>query len=380
MECGECLIDGLLSGMMLMACLHGLLLAGIFLFHPRFNAKSNQFLAMAILGVCVMVCYEFFAWTEMEDYVPAWVDYIPFYIRSTIPVGLAYFTLFLINPKHQLSTIERLGIWAIGLEVFLHLLFVPIDFFFAEAENLEDIIEYLVAAGWLLGIIVCLILLPLAIQRVNRYQKYLLDNYSNTHKRSLAWLRHFLSLVLGLSVLQIISLAQFIIGYEEAGEFTFLLITLGFIILLFWIGYALILNYGWFQIVPIKESSDLPPNTSTKLSSKTNIYHHQLLQLLQEEKAYEDTDLTLDRLSEQLDISSGYLSQIINEKEGKNFFDLINHYRIQAVKERLLDQEFANYTIMGIALECGFKSKSTFNAVFKKFTGLTPSSYRKMHV
>jgi AraC-like DNA-binding protein len=99
--------------------------------------------------------------------------------------------------------------------------------------------------------------------------------------------------------------------------------------------------------------------------------------LLLEEKIYEDINLTLDSLAERLQISSGYLSQIIKENEQKNFFELINYYRIESVKKKLLDQNYKDYTIMSIALESGFNSKSTFNAVFKKFTNQTPSAFRR---
>ena len=78
-----------------------------------------------------------------------------------------------------------------------------------------------------------------------------------------------------------------------------------------------------------------------------------------------------------MDLSKGYLSQIINQKEGKNFFDFINHYRVEDVKEKLNDDAYSHFSILGVALEAGFKSKSTFNAVFKKMTGMTPSQFKR---
>ena len=101
------------------------------------------------------------------------------------------------------------------------------------------------------------------------------------------------------------------------------------------------------------------------------------MKLMHEEKLYTDVELTLQNLSERLGISPGYLSRIINEKEDKNFFEFVNSYRVKDVKEKLVDEEYGHYSILGIALESGFKSKSTFNTVFKKLTGQTPSSYQK---
>ena len=66
-------------------------------------------------------------------------------------------------------------------------------------------------------------------------------------------------------------------------------------------------------------------------------------------------------------------------KHFKNFFDFINSYRVESVKEMLLNKEFEHYTVLAIGLESGFNSKTSFNTVFKKMTGVTPSEYRKQN-
>lgn len=95
------------------------------------------------------------------------------------------------------------------------------------------------------------------------------------------------------------------------------------------------------------------------------------------EKPYLDADLTLSHLAAKLQIPSHQLSRIINEKFGLNFFDFINQYRIEEVKSKIENTEFDNLSLLGIAFNCGFNSKSAFNRVFKKMTGLTPSEYKK---
>lgn len=94
------------------------------------------------------------------------------------------------------------------------------------------------------------------------------------------------------------------------------------------------------------------------------------------EKPYLDSDLTLPKLASDLDVSTHHLSQIINEVHGKNFFNFINQYRVEEVKRKIQDEKFQNYSLLGIALESGFNSKSAFNRVFKDVTGTTPSSFR----
>ncbi|HLS30661.1 MAG TPA: AraC family transcriptional regulator [Flavobacteriaceae bacterium] len=94
-------------------------------------------------------------------------------------------------------------------------------------------------------------------------------------------------------------------------------------------------------------------------------------------KPYLESDLTLPKLAEELDLSTHHLSQVINEMHGKNFFNFINKYRVAEVKRKIQDPEFQNYSLLGIAYESGFNSKSAFNRVFKNVTGMTPSEYRR---
>ncbi|MEO8934972.1 MAG: helix-turn-helix domain-containing protein [Xanthomarina sp.] len=99
-------------------------------------------------------------------------------------------------------------------------------------------------------------------------------------------------------------------------------------------------------------------------------------QYMIKEKPYLDSDLTLPKLAEGLNVSTHHLSQVINEVHGKNFFNFINKYRIEEVKRKIQDPKFQNYTLLGIAYESGFNSKSAFNRAFRNITGTTPSKYR----
>lgn len=95
---------------------------------------------------------------------------------------------------------------------------------------------------------------------------------------------------------------------------------------------------------------------------------------MQERQTYLDSELTLTRLSEAIGVSTHHLSEVLNQQEGKNFYQFVNEYRIGYI----CDQLKANpaIKILDLAMAAGFSSKSTFNAVFKQFTGLTPSQYR----
>ena len=115
---------------------------------------------------------------------------------------------------------------------------------------------------------------------------------------------------------------------------------------------------------------------STLTPERADDYLRKLQQAMESNKLYTDSELTLQKLASVLSIPAPHLSQVINEQLGQSFTDLINAYRVEDAKRRLLDPTWKHYSILAIAEEAGFSSKSTFNAVFKKHTGQTPSEFR----
>jgi AraC-like DNA-binding protein len=104
-----------------------------------------------------------------------------------------------------------------------------------------------------------------------------------------------------------------------------------------------------------------------------------ILVLMDQDKIYRASSLTLQDLAERLGASAHQTSQAINEGMDKNFYDLINGYRVEEAKRLLLDPKTKNHTIISVGLDAGFNSKTTFNTVFKKFTGYTPTDYKARH-
>lgn len=100
--------------------------------------------------------------------------------------------------------------------------------------------------------------------------------------------------------------------------------------------------------------------------------------LMNQRKLYRNPNLNLQMVADELDTNRVYLSQLINECYNKHFNNLINEYRIKEARRILLDTQYDEFSIEGIAQMVGFNSKSVFNESFKKITGLTPSSYKKM--
>ena len=118
---------------------------------------------------------------------------------------------------------------------------------------------------------------------------------------------------------------------------------------------------------------------STLTDAKSEEYLSKLSLVMNREKPYLDSDLTLQKLAGSIEVTPQHLSQVINEKLNQNFFDFVNCYRIKEAKRLLVDPRGELLTILAIAEEVGFNSKSSFNSAFKKLTGMTPSEYKKSY-
>lgn len=126
---------------------------------------------------------------------------------------------------------------------------------------------------------------------------------------------------------------------------------------------------------------DRPPEKkyekSTLTPERAERYLSRLQHAMEPEKVYTDGNLTLQKLATKLSIPVQHLSQVVNEQLNQNILDFINAHRIEEAKRRLLDPDRKHLSILAIAEDVGFNSKSSFNAVFKKHTSVTPSEFRK---
>ena len=116
-------------------------------------------------------------------------------------------------------------------------------------------------------------------------------------------------------------------------------------------------------------------NSNLTIEQKEQYIAH-IYVFMKSEKSYMNPELTVQDLSKQLNISRHHLTEILNNDIGKNFFTFINEYRVEEVKRRLLDEKFEHLTIVALAFESGFNSKSTFNSIFKQNTNMTPTQWK----
>jgi len=142
-----------------------------------------------------------------------------------------------------------------------------------------------------------------------------------------------------------------------------------FLISYFVVGHPQLFRPVWSGdvITPEQEPASKPVPPALKQS---------LIDLMRTNKPYLNPKLTLSELAQLLHTNSHELSHAINEGFQVNFFDFVNSYRIEAFKAKLKDPTFKNHTVLAMALESGFSSKTTFNRAFKKATGTTPRDYQ----
>ncbi len=102
-----------------------------------------------------------------------------------------------------------------------------------------------------------------------------------------------------------------------------------------------------------------------------------LLKYMREEKPYLDGDLSIHDLARHLGLARHHLTQVLNGNLGKNFYQFINEYRVEEACELIRNDHERELTLLAIAFRSGFNTKSAFNSIFKRFTGLSPSEYRE---
>lgn len=141
--------------------------------------------------------------------------------------------------------------------------------------------------------------------------------------------------------------------------------------------------YGLYQrklkVVVIEEEIEpvkIPYQNSSLTDTDKVLIQQKLVEYMENTKAYLEPNLNMDILSEALDIPKYQITEVLNTQIGQNFFQFVNNYRVEAVKN-MLAQPDNPYSIEAIGYDCGFSSKSSFYTVFKKITGQTPSAYRK---
>jgi AraC-like DNA-binding protein len=201
------------------------------------------------------------------------------------------------------------------------------------------------------------------------HKNNIVEKFSNVEGMDVSWLNLIIWIFIIILFFITIATPWLIHGvdlsiYYKTGAIFFTLI-------LFFISYK-----GIQQRIPLesKVNSEYDQNVSDR--NTIPILKKKLLSHMEDDKPFLNPELTLTDLAKQVAISRNQLSQVINTGVGDNFYNFINKYRVEEVKELIKKDASKLYTILSLANDAGFNSKSSFNNIFKKMTGLTPSEYR----
>ncbi len=219
-----------------------------------------------------------------------------------------------------------------------------------------------------------IIYLVVSIFLLRKHSKGLTATFSYLEGVNLKWLKNLLIGITAVAIIILIGLVAsdlfpIISHYVKATLIFSALAVLPYYISFYAIRQKL--------IYPLHLDSSSEKYEASKLTKKeSSTIAKVLTDHMKSSKPYLNPVLTIRDLSEDLNLHPKDLSRVINENFDKNFFNFINAFRVAEFKKRLEDPKNQNYTLIAIAYDCGFNTKSSFNSIFKKTTGLTPSAYR----
>ena len=290
-------------------------------------------------------------------------------IEIFTPIFLFFSTIFYINPNYKFN---KTNIICLVTPIFYLILLIN-----SEGDKMVGTFADFVAIFHNLPYIAIIYF------KIKKYQKRIEDISSSTENINLQWLSK-LSLLLFCTIL-------ITVGYELFNMFVYklhqhLVMDLFFLFIIYSTFYQVLRQK---EIYPFDEkereellSVELGNEEKTekkKLVSEDEFENlkQKLIVFMETEKPYLDGELNLSKLSGFININAHQLSYLLNNGFGENFFQFVNKYRVQRAKELLTDDAYKKLSIIGIAFESGFNSKTSFNTIFKKLTSETPSEFRK---
>jgi AraC-like DNA-binding protein len=291
----------------------------------------------------------------------------PFLIFNPL---IYFYSKALINPGYKLKWYQiwhvipylfvKIGAYIWGVE------FTPEEFFRIDHSTWFKVVVSLMSAASFIGYSI-----P-SLMNVHRYRINLKNVFSTLNSKiTLSWLLvvivFYMSFMIIAYTLGIINIVTSITTYSQMVSFAFLLV-----LVYIFSFYGLLQGQLFGQVAPEKEKYKSPRLTAEERRKIRKLLEDYFLR----EKPYLNSELTIGDVSDKLKLSRHTLTEVLNMEIGKNFYQFVNEYRIDEVKKLLIDKRYANYAIDAIGFECGFNSKSSFYAVFKKATGMTPARYK----
>ncbi len=239
--------------------------------------------------------------------------------------------------------------------------------------------------------ITVLVVLPILLKRMCIYQASIKNNFSYLEPIEVKWLRNFGRIYF---VMVALTLVVFLISNFELLpiniNMAFAIVNGGLVLALFYMNYEGIKHYTIAQyyhqqeIEVVDEKRQATEQITQKATRATRleqgeaeIIYNQILDLFEKDELFLEPTIKLNEVASAVGQTPHIVSEVINTVGNQSFFDFVNGYRVNRLKELLKDPKKSNLTILALGLESGFNSKASINRIFKNATGMTPLQFQK---
>lgn len=362
-------------------CVFGLqaIILCVLLIYKRPRTLSHVFLSILIFFYSLNAINIVLV-NVLKDYDLLYVfRYIQLEMLFGIGPALYFYTISITNHNFKFKRIHYIHF----IPLILEFIFYRTSLYREGANGLYmnpmPKISYIYLVEQWLGILSIISYSLISLFILRGYQKKLKNYYSRIDDKTFNWLKIPIIIYGGFYIFwNILTEIDRFVFDRELREYYFLPTFTIIAIVSCWLGFK---GYVRKEDFYFKESDDegkKKKQLEKKLSfDKDTNFMKKLDTLMMSEKPYLNPELNLSKLSELLNMKPKFVSQKINQNYSKNFYDFINFYRVEEFKKQVNLNNYQKLSLLGIAYECGFNSKSTFNLVFKKNTQLTPSQYIK---
>ena len=268
----------------------------------------------------------------------------------------------------------------IGLICMIDFMIFDGDHFYSDGRDKDLVLWYQIA-----GFLSMAGYFGLSLKIYLKYRKAIYNSVSYADEITFTWVGRFLAALLGLLILRVLF---FILNPEWAEFGSKFWYYVMFSIIFYFIaiyGYRHSVKRESVNLIPIPKKESLVEVRELITIDKSqnykiddlNEWKSKIDARMKDKRLFSSPQLSLLDVAKELDTNPRHISQIINQGYDMNFNDFVNQYRSREVVEKILKGEHIQKTLLSLALECGFNSKSTFNRAFKKYTGQTPAEYSK---
>ncbi len=354
----------------LLGALHGLMLSALLLFSRRNNRYGNALLALVLFFYTLPVLRIILIDIGFFEVYGVWFLSVEFLYG--LGPSLYLYARTVTDPTDEPSWSDGLHFIPMVLEFIYYISPIYGAADFRLALPIDSPAHFLWVVQQSGGLVSVLIYLALTNRLLWRYTAWLRNNYSDIGQRTLDWLRRPIVLYSVFFVVWLCLRIVDVVHFDDTlGNAPYYPLLVFLSLSTYWIG-----TRGYLETQLDVQGFSRTRERRGGDDEAVNAVYNALTDAMQRDRLYLKNDLTLAALAEKLGVNPRLLSQAINDVGKTNFYDFIARYRVAAIKERL-GQGDTHIRLIDLALECGFNSKATFNHVFKKQTGVTPSEYRR---